>query len=229
MEAILRVLAEPMSREAFGPGLRRIRLQRGVSIETIAEQTRVSAELWHSLERNDLSRWPTGIFARAYIRQYAEAIGIDPDATVDEFCRWFSQGDRRAGRIVRGQAELIGHQVKWKDDLVGLVVEGDRRSERTASANDVPPLLRSEVRRVIAAVSDAAAVLAAGFVVAALVPVGRMTAVAVCALTYHALSLTLLGCSPSVWVLDTYVISRHPRAGNRRFLRLVRNSVRVKV
>src|SRR5215467_13411235 len=99
-----------MSRDAFGPNLRRIRIQRGISIESIADSTRVSADLWHGLERNDLSRWPAGIFARAYVRQYAEAIGVDPDATVDEFCRWFSQGDRRSARLVREQAALVGNR-----------------------------------------------------------------------------------------------------------------------
>jgi len=217
-----------MSRDAFGPNLRRVRLQKGISVEAIAEATRVSAELWHGLERNDLSRWPTGIFARAYVRQYAEAIGIDADATVDEFCRWFSQGDRRAARVVQEQAALVGHRLAWKDDLVGLVVHRDRRST-TSQDKSLPPLARTERGRVVAAITDAAAVLGAGFLAAALLPVGRMAAVGVCALTYHAISLVLLGCTPSVWVLDTYVLSRHPTAGNRRFLRLVRNSVRVKV
>src|SRR5438876_6476590 len=133
-----------MSREAFGPSLRRIRLRRGVSIEAIAERTRVAADLWHGLERNDPSRWPTGLFARAYIRQYAEAIGADPDATVDEFCRWFSHGDRRSARIVGGQAELIGHQLRWKDDLVGSVVERDRRQTSPSNPADVPALVKGQ-------------------------------------------------------------------------------------
>src|SRR5689334_8952884 len=76
-------------REAFGPNLRRLRLQRGISLEEIARRTKVSAELWAGLERNDLSRWPTGIFARAYVREYAHVLGIEAEHTVDEFCRCF--------------------------------------------------------------------------------------------------------------------------------------------
>jgi transcriptional regulator with XRE-family HTH domain len=105
-----------MSRDAFGPNLRRIRVKKGISIEKIAADTKVSADLLTGLERNDFSRWPTGIYARAYIRQYALAVGADPDSAVDEFCRLFPQGDRRAERIVREQAGIVGHQLTWRDD-----------------------------------------------------------------------------------------------------------------
>ncbi|HEV3141056.1 MAG TPA: helix-turn-helix transcriptional regulator [Vicinamibacterales bacterium] len=109
---------------AFGPNLRRIRLQRGVSLERIAADTKVGITLWAGLERNDLSRWPTGIYARAYVRAYAQAIGIDPEAAVDEFCRTFPHGDRRAEPTMRGHAEIVGHDdLDWRDELSGDDVE----------------------------------------------------------------------------------------------------------
>lgn len=106
----------PMTREAFGPNLRRIRLQRGIPIEQIAETTNIAQDLLEALERNDLSEWPNGIFARAYVRQYALALGVDPDAAVDEFCRHFPQGDRRAEGVIREHAALVGHDLAWHDD-----------------------------------------------------------------------------------------------------------------
>jgi cytoskeleton protein RodZ len=76
-------------RDTFGPRLRRERERRGITIETIAAVTKVSPDLWIGLERNDFSKWPSGIFARAFIRDYARAIGLDADDLVDEFCRLF--------------------------------------------------------------------------------------------------------------------------------------------
>lgn len=38
-----------------------------------------------ALERSDLSRLPGGIFTRAFIRAYAEEVGLDPDRTMQEF------------------------------------------------------------------------------------------------------------------------------------------------
>ena len=98
-------------RETFGPRLRSERERRGISLETIASVTKVGAELWDGLERNDFSRWPTGIFARAFVRDYARAVGLDADEVVDEFCRLFAVGDRRAERMIKAHGALIGHDV----------------------------------------------------------------------------------------------------------------------
>jgi len=103
-------------RDAFGPNLRRIRVQRGMSLEQLAASTKVSVALWKGLERNDFSRWPTGIYARSYVRDYATAIGVDPETTVNDFCRWFPQGDRRSEPLIRGQAQIVGHdKLEWRD------------------------------------------------------------------------------------------------------------------
>src|SRR2546428_3691754 len=90
---VLAIALRSMSeREAFGPNLRRLRVQRGISLESIAAATKVHTDLWAGLERNDFSRWPAGIYARAYVRAYAVEVGVDPDATVDEVCRLFPNG-----------------------------------------------------------------------------------------------------------------------------------------
>src|SRR6266508_3520259 len=58
-------------RDTFGPRLRSERERRGISIDTIVAVTKVGADLWTGLERNDFSKWPSGIFARAFVRDYA--------------------------------------------------------------------------------------------------------------------------------------------------------------
>jgi helix-turn-helix protein len=45
----------------------------------------VSVALFKGLERDDVSRWPTGIFRRSFVRSYATAVGLEPDAVVREF------------------------------------------------------------------------------------------------------------------------------------------------
>jgi len=138
------------AREAFGPNLRRARVQAGVSLRTIVEATNVSQALWEGLERNDFSRWPNGISARAFVREYAQLIGVDPDATVDDFCRWFPQGDRRAEPVLRGSAEIVNHELEWQDQVPPGVAEGDRRassSTATAASAKRPEALSSMVAR----------------------------------------------------------------------------------
>jgi cytoskeletal protein RodZ len=128
------------AREAFGPNLRRARVQAGVSLRTIVEATNVNEALWEGLERNDFSRWPNGISARAFVREYAQMIGVDPEATVDDFCRWFSQGDRRAEPVLSVAAEIVNHELEWRDQIPPTVAEGDRRgSSSTAGAHSKRP------------------------------------------------------------------------------------------
>src|SRR5690349_11812042 len=71
--------------DSFGARLRERREQQQVALSAIAEQTKIKIALLEALERDDVSHWPSGIFRRAFIRAYALAIGLDPDATLREF------------------------------------------------------------------------------------------------------------------------------------------------
>ena len=61
------------------------RERQQVPLSAIADQTKIKASLLDGLERDDLSRWPGGIFRRSYVRAYAVAIGLEPEAVVREF------------------------------------------------------------------------------------------------------------------------------------------------
>jgi transcriptional regulator with XRE-family HTH domain len=73
------------ARRAFGERLRRQRERRHVTLESIAETTKVAASLFAALERGDCRRWPAGVYRRAFIRGYADAIGLDADRISAEF------------------------------------------------------------------------------------------------------------------------------------------------
>src|SRR6476660_6140253 len=71
--------------ETFGARMREQRQRQQVALSTIAEQTKIKVSLLESLERDDVSHWPSGIFRRAFVRAYAHAIGLEPDAVLREF------------------------------------------------------------------------------------------------------------------------------------------------
>jgi transcriptional regulator with XRE-family HTH domain len=137
--------------ETFGPRLRRERERRGISLETLSVLTNVSVELWIGLESNDFSKWPRGLFARAFVRDYARAIGLDAAEVVDDFCRLFPLGDRRAMNLIRAQAELIGHDPQYRDDPALIPGRVDRRAG-PEPAPDARPLRRRWVPRILAAI-----------------------------------------------------------------------------
>jgi transcriptional regulator with XRE-family HTH domain len=127
---------------AFGRRLREARERRGIALDAVSESTKIKTSLLAGLERGDVSAWPRGIFRRAFVREYARAIGLPPPAVLAEFSRLFPDGgdtcvqapeardlnsglrmtlaadDRRFSRalVLRVAAALV--------DLSGLVVIG---------------------------------------------------------------------------------------------------------
>jgi cytoskeletal protein RodZ len=71
--------------QSFGGRLRYERERRQIALKSIAESTKIGVPLLEGLERDDVSRWPSGIFRKSFIRSYAEAIGLEPDPVVREF------------------------------------------------------------------------------------------------------------------------------------------------
>jgi hypothetical protein len=103
--------------ETFVTRLRRHRERNRISLEEIAAETRVKKELFEALEANDLSEWPKGLYARAWVRTYACAVGLDPIDTVDEFCRLFPQGDRRGHATMQDIAAIVASAGEFKDEF----------------------------------------------------------------------------------------------------------------
>jgi len=63
-------------------GLREQREHHGVSLEEIAENTRIPLRHLEELERGDIENWPTGVYAKSWARDYAKHAGIDPERAV---------------------------------------------------------------------------------------------------------------------------------------------------
>jgi hypothetical protein len=95
----------------FGTRLRLQREEQQISLAAIAEQTKIKLSLLEGLERDDLSRWPTGIFRRSYFRAYARAIGLEPDGVINEFQALYPDPDaiEDVTRVIAETRQLNGH------------------------------------------------------------------------------------------------------------------------
>jgi hypothetical protein len=77
----------------FGARLRLQRERQQVALAAIADQTKIKLSLLEGLEHDDVSRWPKGVFRRSYLRAYAQAIGLEPDALVRDFLERYPDSD----------------------------------------------------------------------------------------------------------------------------------------
>jgi transcriptional regulator with XRE-family HTH domain len=188
-------------KDTFGPRLRAERERRGISIETIASVTKVGGDLWDGLERNDFSRWPSGIFARAFVRDYARAIGLDADEVVDEFCRLFPIGDRRASRLIQAQAQLIGHHLAYAESG-GLPTHGDRRAPTTGPMDESALLRARLIARSVATGVDAVASLGIAVAVAKLMDISFWPVAGVITVMYYTGMTIAFGVLPGLRVVE---------------------------
>lgn len=191
-----------LEKETFGPVLRAARERKGVTLIQLAAETKLSSELWEALEDGNLSRWPKRVFARSYVRDYAERVGMDADEVVNEFCRLFPEwGDRRAERVIREKAQIIAHDLTWED----LPAPDHRRaSDRAAAA--APGFFGRHRSRLLGIAIDASVVVGLGFG-------GRMAgfaywpSAAVAGLSYSSLGTFFFGrpfgLVASEWIIRT--------------------------
>jgi cytoskeletal protein RodZ len=98
---------------SFGARLRAQRESRQVTLARIAEQTKIRTALLDGLERDDVSQWPAGIFRRSYLRSYAVAIGLDPEATVREFLALYPDAAEEPPAVILANAE-VDHRPKTR-------------------------------------------------------------------------------------------------------------------
>ena len=61
-------------------GLATIRRNRGISLQQIADSTKISVRSLEAIERGDFCKLPGGIYNTSYIKQYARAIDYDESA-----------------------------------------------------------------------------------------------------------------------------------------------------
>src|SRR5205809_1249680 len=66
-------------------GLSTIRRNRGISLEQIAEMTKISIRSLEAIEHGEFGKLPGGIYNTSYIKQYARAIDYDESAILAEY------------------------------------------------------------------------------------------------------------------------------------------------
>ncbi len=172
-----------MSDPSFGTWLRRERERRGATLKTISDQIKVSVPLLQGLEADDLSRWPAGIFRRAFVRSYASAIGLDPDDVIKRFEREYPNADSQSAAV--------------EDPAAAALIVTDRAGQKPSAAQS---LFRSTRARVLGTVADLTVALVLGLGSAA--AGSRLLWPVLLIAAYYALGILLTGTSPMVALLS---------------------------
>ena len=110
-----------------GQALKMVRLEKGLTLEQMAEETRVRRAYLAAIEDFALDVLPSRPFTIGYVKAYANALGLDGEAAVDRFRRddpvreqglrapvgVAGDGDPRLAAIVFGGTLIFGAIILW--------------------------------------------------------------------------------------------------------------------
>ncbi len=88
---------------AFGEDLRRAREERGVTVETICEATKVPARHIRALEAGAFGDLPGGVFRRGFVRSYLGVLGLEEAA----WMKRFEESCRESGMVDPAEMEWV--------------------------------------------------------------------------------------------------------------------------
>ena len=176
------------SRREFCLALKAARERNGVTLASIADETKIPASLFAGLERGDLRCWPKGLFRRSFFRDYARMIGLPVAEACAQFVRWFPDDEGAQPTT----AAAVVHEASQAHD-VRLELDAAWRGPRT-----------SLVSRLLAALLDALVVVLMASAVVWVAGVDRSATTAGVALAYFSLATALLGQSPARWAMSSH-------------------------
>jgi cytoskeleton protein RodZ len=113
---------------SFGAELQQERLKRDVSLESIAEATKVAPRYLHALEEDTYAKLPGGVFNRGIVRGYCRCLGLDEEEWLLRFQAYArSEGEEDwtefAQNVKRNRASIDSrNRLRWLGVLVMLLV-----------------------------------------------------------------------------------------------------------
>lgn len=77
----------------LGASFKKARESKGISLDQIASETRISKRFLTAIENEEFHQLPGGIFNRGFVRAYAEQVGLDPVQAVADYERLVETGE----------------------------------------------------------------------------------------------------------------------------------------
>lgn len=72
---------------SFGRYLKKVRLESGISLQQVANETKIGIENLLFIEKEDHDKLPAEVFVKGFLRAYAKAVAADPDHVVDQYLK----------------------------------------------------------------------------------------------------------------------------------------------
>lgn len=117
--------SQPPQATTYGELLRLTRENKGLSVDQVASQLRISNQQIEGLENNDYKVFPTPVYARAHLRSYARLLGLDDNQVTDLFNASLQPEDRDPRSFIRKTTQdLAPYQDVQPKNYFGKFIAG---------------------------------------------------------------------------------------------------------
>src|ERR1700740_294679 len=100
----------PVDAMDIGAALRDARHRRGLSLEQLANVTKIRVAALEAIETNRREKLPETIFLRGFLRAYAREVGLNPEETLKQYLGQFEPVTEIVERAApRSGAESVEH------------------------------------------------------------------------------------------------------------------------
>ncbi len=112
-----------------GEILRETRMKRGLELETVAEETKISPKHLLAMEDGDLASLPAEVYARGYYSMYARMLALDPGEVLEMYGRERRESPKTAARptpppnrLAQNMASLAERPTSPPSSSIGLII-----------------------------------------------------------------------------------------------------------
>ncbi len=98
---------EPRNDKAISLHLATSRQKKGISLEQIAELTKISMRFLRAIEDEEFEKLPGGIFSTSYLRQYAAAVEVEEANLLALYNRLMNPPETAGSPAVAPERSLI--------------------------------------------------------------------------------------------------------------------------
>jgi len=124
---------------SIGERLRRARLEQGLTLADLSEQTKVQYWILDAIERDDVARVPGGVFIRGYLMSFARAVGLDGERIWADFRAELPSPTAEPAAAQQRAVPTIGIWTIVRVAAIVLVIAVVWRNIPRANPDTVPP------------------------------------------------------------------------------------------
>jgi cytoskeleton protein RodZ len=119
---------------SFGEKMQREREMRSISLDEIAESTKISARMLRALEEEEFEKLPGGIFNKGFVRAYSRYLGLDEEQAVADYLGAEAESEQKNREYAsQDQAKLsaqMSRDIHAVDNLYDINARADSSTEQ---------------------------------------------------------------------------------------------------